>query len=196
MALLGAVALIVAAAAGCSSSSHGASGSTTIASTVVAGPVTSAQPVPPATPISIPTATDGASPDGSGCDPPTGDSLPDGLWFGVLRSVDPAAGTVGLDLACRFSGTAAQAASGSSGPVPNDVYVRNQSTKVYVVKAVDKVAVVPLAQAPGGGFTGANGPTATGLAAAQAIATDASNHQVWIEITDGQATVIQAQFSP
>ena len=56
--------------------------------------------------------------------------------------------------------------------------------------------MVPLAQATGGGFTGANGPTATGLAAAQAIATDASNHQVWIEITDGQATVIQAQFSP
>jgi hypothetical protein len=67
---------------------------------------------------------------------------------------------------------------------------------VYQVPTVAQVAVVPLAVAPGGGLTGGNGTAVTGLANASAIATATSKHYVWIEVTAGKATVIQAQFTP
>jgi hypothetical protein len=185
----------VAALGACSSSANHTSGGT-IASTVVAGPATSAPPLPPKTPIAIPTATDGVSPDGSGCDPPAGNTLPTGIWYGILRSVDPPANTIGLDLACWFSGKSAQAASGSSAPVADDVYVRNQNPKIYTIPVAAKVAVVPLATTPAGGFSGGFAPNATGIAAAQQVATNGSDHGVWVVITDGQAVVIQAQFRP
>ena len=151
MAGLAVVAGLAALGAACTSSTP-SSGPTTVATS--AAPATSAQPTPPSVPISIPTSTDGTSPDGSGCTPPEGAKLPDGIWFGVLKSVDPTAGTIGLDLACWFSGDAAQAATGSASPVPNDRYVRNENPKVYLLPTVAKVAVVPLAQSASGGFIG------------------------------------------
>ncbi len=194
-ALAAGVVLAVAAGACGSSSSHATSGGT-IASTVVAGPSTSAPPLPPKTPISIPVATDSVSPDGSGCDPGTGDSLPNGIWYGILKSVDPATSSIGLDLACWYSGKSAQAITGSSGPVDDDIYVRNQNPKIYTVGVVTDVAVVPLATSPTGDPTGQLAPATSGLASAQAILSASSDHGVWLMITDGVATVIQAQFRP
>ena len=183
---------LLALAASCTSSKS-ASGPTTVTS---AAPATSTQPTPPSVPISIPTSTDGTSPDGSGCTPPEGTKLPDGIWFGVLKAVDPSAGTISLDLACWFSGDAAQAATGSASPVPNDHYVRNENPKVYVLPTVVKVAVVPLAQSAGGGLSGGSGPAQTGVAAAQSLIGSESTGYVWVEITDGLVTVVQAQFTP
>jgi hypothetical protein len=194
LAVLVALVLVLSAAA-CSSSSHSQDGSPDSTSTP-ATPATSLQPVPPAVPISIPTATDGTSPDGSGCDPASGATLPNGIWFGVLKSVDTTTDAIGLDLACWFSGASAQAATGSTGPVDDDHYVRNQNPKIYTLPTVAKVAVVPLAQAANGEFTGGTGAAQTGLASAQAILAGQSDKYVWIEITDGLVTVIQAQFTP
>jgi len=188
------VAAATAVALGACSSSGSKSAADT--STVIAGPSTTSAPTPPPVPISIPTATDGASPDGSGCTPPEGRHLPNGIWFGVLKTVDAAAGTIGLDLACWFSGTSAQAITGSTGPVDNDHYVRNQNPRIYTLPAVPNVAVVPLAQAANGEFTGGPGAAASGLSRAQPLLADQSNHYVWVEITDGLVTVVQAQFSP
>jgi hypothetical protein len=192
--VVGLVAVTALALAGCSSSGSKSAADT---STVVAGPSTTGPPTPPSVPISIPTATDGTSPDGSGCTPPEGQQhLPNGIWFGVLKTVDPTGATIGLDLACWFSGTSAQAVTGATGPVDDDHYVRNQNPKIYTLPTVANVAVVPLAQAANGEFTGGPGAAASGFAAAQALLTDQSNHDVWVEITDGRVTVIQAQFSP
>ena len=187
----------------CSStaSSGSKSGSSTSSSSapttaVGGGTTTTALPIPPSTPISIPVAADGVSPNGSGCTPPSETKLPDGIWFGVLKSADPATNTVGLDLACYYTGSAAQAAAGSSTPVPNDAFIRNQSSNVYPIPAVPDVAVVPLAQAANGALSGGLAPAQKGVAAAQAILAGPTQKLVWIQITRGVATVIQAQFTP
>ncbi len=187
----------VASACSSNGSKSGSTSTTGAPTTTVAGAsTTAAPPIPPTTPISIPKSSDGTSPDGSGCTPPSEAKLPDGIWFGVLKSVAPATNTVGLDLACWYTGSAAQAAAGSPSPVPNDYYVKNQSSNVYQIQAVTNVAVVPLATAANGEFTGSLGPTKTGVAAAQTILDSQTPKYVWIEITRGVATVIQAQFTP
>ena len=207
--LLG-LALIVLASA-CSSSSHQTASSTSSSTALPAAAVTTtasvsssstvatkAAPKPPSTPIAITTLADGTSPDGSGCSPGA-TTLPDGIWFGVLKTVDTKAGTVGIDLACWFAGDAANAAAvtddpGAEVPVPNDYYVRNQVPTVYTTHATPDVAVVPL-EASAGGPSGLNGPTQTGVAAATGILNSPSQ-LVWLKVTDGWVTVVQAQFTP
>ncbi len=194
-AILAALAVMSVLTAGACSSSHGsASAPDTTASGATT--VTSAQPTPPSVPISIPASTDSTSPDGSGCTPPAGGSLPDGIWFGVLKSVDTAHDAIGLDLACWFSGAAAQAAAGSSTPVDNDYFVRNENPKIYTLPTATKVAVLPLAENASGGFSGTDAAPTTGVASAQAILGSDTPKYVWVEITDGLVTVIQAQFTP
>jgi len=175
-------------------------GSTSPTSSAGASTTTAPPPKPPATPITIASSTDGTSPDGSGCSPSATATLPDGTWFALLQSIDTTKGTIDIDLACWFTGDAANAAStadnpGNEVPVPNDYYVRNNATTVRTLRVVPDVAVVPLAELPGGP-TGVNGPTQTGLAAAATIRTDDPNGKVWVRVTDGWVTVIQAQFTP
>ena len=174
----------------------------TTSTTGGAAPATT-RPAPashPATPITIATSTDGVSPDGSGCSPASGTTLPDGTWFGILTAVDPAAGTIGLDLACWYTGAAADAAAtadhpGTVTPVPNDYYIRNQVPTVYTIPAAPTMAVVPL-DITSGGPTGGLAPAQTGVAAAAGIASSATPRRVWVVVQDGWATVVQAQFTP
>ena len=134
---------------------------------------------------------DGVSPAGSGCTPHSTTDLPDGRWFATLKTVEPDAGTLGLDLACFYGGSAANHAAKAAGypvPVPNDHFIHN-TNNVYTVRAVSDVAV---------GLLGANQsavtyyPTKTGLAAA----TPAINDWVWIDVTRGWAVAIQQQYIP
>jgi hypothetical protein len=210
------LALVVVAGA-CSSSKKAESGATSVAPATSVATATTAAPAttdtsskpttsttkpapkPPTTPITIKTSTDGTSPDGSGCSPSSA-TLPDGTWFGVLKSVDPQAGTIGIDLACWFTGAAANAAATADDPaaevpVPNDYYIRNQVPTVYTTHAVPDLAVVPLEETPGGP-TGGNGPTQTGVAAASTILNSQTPKLVWVQVTDGWVTVVQAQFTP
>jgi hypothetical protein len=186
------LAAAVAILAGCSpSSGPSAQATTTTApttSTVPAAPTTT-YPVPPPVPISIPRSTDTSSPDGSGCEPPAGTGLPDGLWYGELTSADAATNTIGLDLACWFSGAAAQNATGSS-VVPNGSYVRNVNPTVYQLRTVPDVAVLSLANG-----SAQYNPATKGVASAEAIVT-APQHGVWVQITHGFVVVIQAQYLP
>lgn len=154
---------------------------------------------PPATPLTINYGGTGTAPAGSGCSPPAGPSLPNGTWFGTLKSVDPAAGTIGLDLACYFVGDAANAAAAADGhseiPVPNDYYIRNQVPTIYTLPAIPNVAYLQL-QYNGG--SSEYEPTATGLGAAAAgLASFNPDYWTgWIQVTDGYVTVIQQQFRP
>lgn len=203
-----AVAFLLAFGGACSSSADstgppsGASDGTGSDGTPVAtvpATVPARVPVPPATPIKIPVATDGTSADGSGCAPGSATALPDGVWFGILTAVDTEAGTVGLDLACWFTGAAANAAAAADGqteiPVPDDYYIRNQVHTIYTTRAVPKVAVVPL-DVTQGGPTGASGQTQTGIGAALAILESSPSKLVWVQVTDGWVTVVQSQFTP
>ncbi len=63
--------------------------------------------------------------EGSGCTPGTETGLSDGRWYGFIASVNNR--RVDFDLACFFTGAAAEAAAtedGEGGP-PNGFYVRN-----------------------------------------------------------------------
>jgi hypothetical protein len=137
---------------------------------------------------------DGVSPAGSGCAPGTITTLPDGSWFGALRSIDAAAGTLGLDLECLYTGDAANAAATAAGeaevPVPNDVYVRNESPTVRTLHVVPDVAVAVVTLELVGGVQFE--PTKTGLAAADSLV----DHPVWIDVKNSWVVAIQEQYFP
>jgi hypothetical protein len=64
---------------------------------------------------------------------PAPDTLPDGEYFGFIKSMNTDSQTVAFDLACFYSGDEANeqaAARGDEVPVPNDVYIVNDNTKV------------------------------------------------------------------
>jgi hypothetical protein len=166
--------------------------------TAASSPVTTNAPTVPAVPIVIPSKNDGTSPDGSGCSPPAGDSLPDGVWFGDLKAVDRATGTISLDLNCFFTNEAAATANqqdngGPGDPVDDDYYIRNKVKKVYVLHAVPNVAVLELTAMGGGPL----GTPKAGLDAAATMLADFDNSWIgWIQVSGGHVVVIQQQFVP
>jgi len=70
-------------------------------------------------------------PNGSGCSPP-GDVLPDGIWFGYAEEVVD--GVITFDLACYFTGAAAETAA-AAGNCDNEYgyCIRNQNPRVFSV---------------------------------------------------------------
>ena len=196
-----AVALLVGFTAACSgggsSSSTGTTPSTTTTTASPPASTTTTTAAIPTSPITIPSKNDGVSADGSGCAPPPGDTLPDGIWFGDLKSVDVSGSTLSLDLNCFFTGNAANHAASQDGstdvPVPNDYYIRNKVKKVYVLPAVANVAVFKLSQMGGGPLVNAgNGP-----AAAAAMLAEFNNSWIgWLQTSGGKVIVVQQQFVP
>lgn len=173
-----------------------ASVATTTAATVAT--TTTITPIVPTGPFTIPVPTDGVSANGSGCAPPPGDTLPDGIWFGNLQSVDVGASTVSLDLNCFFSGDAANHAAAADGeteiPVPDDYYIRNKVKKIYVLPTVANVAVFQL---PDNG--GNPNPTAAGNgpAAVASMLSQFNNFWIgWLQISGGKVVAVQQQFVP
>ena len=166
------------------------SGSTS-SSTTPPGP----PPTAPTMPLTIPAGTDGVSPDGSGCSPSSATTLPDGTWFGVASSDGT---TVSLDLACFFSGDAANAAAladdpAAEVPVPNDYYIRNQVPTLYALPLADAVATLVLSSPGSTDFQ----PQADGPAeAAAAIGAATPPVRVWVVVDAGQVTAIQQLFLP
>jgi hypothetical protein len=161
------------------------------ATTTTLGPPPAPGTIPFIAPSKAP--SDGVSPAGSGCTPPSLTKLPDGEWFGFLRSVDVPAGRIGLDLECLFWGAAANAAARADGstdiPVPNDHYERNRSPLVYREPTVPNVAVSVLGA---GGSATTRYPTAYRLGAAGVLV----GQEVWIQITQGWVVAIQQQYFP
>jgi hypothetical protein len=71
-----------------------------------------------------------------GCGTSAPDTLPDGEYFGFVKSMDTGSQTMSFDLACFYTGDEANqqaAARGDEVPVPNDVYIVNDNTKVRTV---------------------------------------------------------------
>jgi hypothetical protein len=131
-------------------------------------------------------------PDGSGCTPGTDGTLPEGHWFGFV--VSTAADSLEFDLACWFSGQAAIDASAEDGeesPPPNDYYVRNENelTRTVVVWSDADVLFYPTGD-----------PTSETHGSFDNW-TDAIAHRgyvfgVWLDVIDGEATVIAEQWVP
>jgi hypothetical protein len=86
--------------------------------------------IPPSTSS---TEADPLAPEGSGCTPETAE-LPDGEWYGQVDDFD--ATGISFDLACWFTGEAADVAAdedGEESPPPNDYYVRNENDEVRLL---------------------------------------------------------------
>ena len=130
--------------------------------------------------------------EGSGCTPGDG-ALPDGSWFGYVEAVS--AGSVEFDLACWFSGNAANAAALEDGetevPVPNDYYVRNQNRALRSVPVADGATVVWLEDPDPSRPTTSDYPT---WRAARDGRTDLPG--VWLTVAGGEVTEISEQYVP
>ncbi len=199
------LAAVVVLASACSgSASDGAVESTTApttvdsaatTSTVTTSTVTTSSADTPTTAAS--TATDGDTnqlAERSGCTPGEG-PLPDGEWFGFITAADPATATVDFDLACWFTGEAANAASDEDGgevPVPNDYFIRNASDQVRTLGVATDATIRYLVD------TG-DGTTLTEVdLAVWAAARDESSDRpgVWLTVVDGDVVTIDEQYVP
>jgi len=78
-------------------------------------------------PVALFTEADGH---GSGCTPP-GNVLPDGIWFGAAEGLSGS--TLTFDLACFWTGAAAQAEAAADGEEAFDFYIRNINPKVFTI---------------------------------------------------------------
>jgi hypothetical protein len=167
--------------------------------TTTSSPPTTGNPGEVALPLEPPpTSPNATDPAGDGCSPTSTEVLPDGTWYGQLRSADAGTATFGLDLACFFTGQAADAAAladdpGAEVPVPNGYHVRNQSDTVYPLLD-EGTATVYLLDPTGGA---ALLPPRTGIdAAAPAIDAWEGPVNVWVVVQAGQVTLVQQQFLP
>ncbi len=130
---------------------------------------------------------------GSGCTPSTGDTLPDGRWFGFIT--EPETGQVVFDLACWFTGTAAVAAAAEDGeesPPPNDFHIRNASDRLRTVVVGPSTQVVWLPN-PGDPASAETVTYPDWLA--QQPGRD-YKPGVWLDVGNGQITAIEEQYVP
>lgn len=127
----------------------------------------------------------------SGCTPGTPD-LPDGEWFGYI---DASAADVTFDLACWFTGTAAERAAAEDGqesPPPNDYYVRNLNSTLRIVPVAPDAEVDWLPDI-GDPATATKVDYVTWVAARVARSFQPG---VWLTVANGMVTFIEEQFVP
>jgi hypothetical protein len=73
----------------------------------------------------------GSAEDGQGSGCVVGGVLTDGMWFGYVEAIS--GGEITFDLACFFTGTAAQDAAAADGDEAIDFYIRNQNPATFTV---------------------------------------------------------------
>lgn len=131
---------------------------------------------------------------GSGCTPASIDTLPAGRWFGFIS--DAASEELAFDLACWFTGDAAELAASedlAESPPPNDYYIRNESDRLRT-HPVDSAAEVEWLAEPGN-------PESVEVVTYESWLVKGldrlSNSGFWITVTDdGHVMRIEEQFVP
>ena len=153
-------------------------------------PPTSAPAVDPGPVATVPLPALEDGPAGMGCNP-GGDSLNDGQWFGFVSGGDDT--SLELDLACWFSGTAAEEAAAEDGeesPPPNDYYVRNQNPQLrsLPIAADAQVLWYPTGDPHSG----------TIVSYADWLTERSGGYPlgVWVTIIDGSVTSVTEQWVP
>jgi len=141
-----------------------------------------------------------------GCGTSAPDTLPDGRYFGFVKSVNTASQTMAFDLACFYTGDEANqqaAARGDEVPVPNDVYIVNDNPKQRTFSLSPSVELLLIdwnkccKTKPGaslGGFASAidgNGFTEIG-----GWKYNGQFSPYWVTIENGQVVLIEEQFLP
>lgn len=198
------IAILLLVAAACSGSDDGDQGGTTSSPTSTSSSSTAATATT-ATSSSTTTGSTETSPtsptsastneraEGSGCTPPSGDSLPDGRWYGLIDAASPTG--IDFDLACFFTGDAAVAAAAEDGeesPPPNDYHVRNVND---LLRAFEVDLDTPVTWYPDGGS-----PTDVVTVDYEQWLTDrearAFDLAVWITTAAGRVVEIEEQWVP
>lgn len=128
---------------------------------------------------------------GSGCTPGTETGLPDGRWYGSIEAIDGR--RVEFDLACWFTGAAAEAAAaedGAESPPPNDYYVRNVNPLVRTLDVADGTMVEWYPD-----FDPLLAETVSfDQWSAVGVALQLDNRGFWIETGDGLITAIEEEW--
>ncbi|HET8526239.1 MAG TPA: hypothetical protein VFM81_06325 [Actinomycetota bacterium] len=137
---------------------------------------------------------------------PAPDTLPDGEYFGFVKSMNTASQTMAFDLACFYTGDEANqqaAARGDEVPVPNDVYIVNDNTKLRTL-SFDPAAELRLidwnqccefasgAQMP----SFASAVAAGDFAEFDGFRYSGTLSPYWVTIQYGQVVEIEEQFLP
>jgi hypothetical protein len=153
-----------------------------------------------------PTGGTGTAAGNLGCGTPAPTVLPDGTYFGYVQSIDTASGALAFDLACFYTGEEAneQAAKrGDEVPVPNDVYIVNDNTKIRNLTVDPSVELVVLdwnsccEPKPGADlddFASALGNDDFVEIGGRSYAGSLSPY--WLTIEDGVVSRIEEQFLP
>lgn len=127
---------------------------------------------------------------GSGCEPGSNE-LPDGEWYGGVRGFD--AEGIGFDLACLYTGEAAEAAAAEDEeePPPNDYYVRNQNE---LVRQLDVGAETPLTWYTSGDPS--DEVHGTFLEWIDFLSTQEAYLGIWVTVEGGEVTEIREWWVP
>lgn len=122
-------------------------------------------------------------PSGSGCTPGDGSELPDGWWYGLVAG--PPTGSVTFDLACYYSGAAAEDIAASRGDeVTNDYYVVNDNDAVRTL-------------AVGSGATATCVELGSQLTMVDCPPADVDGEwAVWVRVQGGTVDRIVEQYAP
>ena len=132
---------------------------------------------------------------GSGCVTPGFDALPDGVWFGFAEGVG--GGMITFDLACFFTGPAAEDAAAEDGEVlDGDFYIRNHVATTFPVPIAADARVWYVDALSGD----VGSPTEIPLAAwpnpASFQECPGQFCSVWLYVNGGRATGIVEQYLP
>lgn len=133
-------------------------------------------------------------PHGSGC-VVAGGVLPDGLWFGYAEAVG--GGVITFDLACYFTGAAAEAAATADGAEAFDNYIRNQNPMTFPVPISPLAQVFYIDATPSdAGFFPQPIAVASWPTAASYLPCPGELCGVWLYVNGGQATGVVEMFQP
>lgn len=136
------------------------------------------------------------APNGSGC-VVAGDVLPDGVWMGFAEAYG--GGVITFDLACYFSGDAANAAAAADlGPgveAEEGFYIRNQNPKVFAVRVASSALVYSI-DAAGPTWFPEPYPLASWPNPSSWLTCPGDSCAVWLYVNGGVATAIVEQFLP
>lgn len=154
--------------------------------------------------LSIPPPVLGSAgdPHGSGCVIGDTDVLPDGIWMGFAEAVSfpaGAAGTITFDLACYFSGAAADAAAnadyGGTAGAEEGFHIRNQNPKSFAVQVSPEAEVYSI-DAAGPTWFPEPIPLSSWPSPSSWLPCPGETCAVWLFVNGGAATAIVEVFLP
>jgi hypothetical protein len=141
-----------------------------------------------------------------GCGTSAPDTLPDGRYFGFVKDVDAASGSMSFDLACFYTGEEAnrQAATrGDEVPVPNDVYVVNDNPRTRPLTLAPSIELQLIdwneccETAPGADLDAfATAIDASGFTTIGGWRYNGQNSSYWVTIEGDDVVLIEEQFLP